>query len=341
MCNLYRMTKAPSEVANWFGAEDSLGGSNLGSEIFPGSPGLVIAKGHLRRMNWGFPLQLKGKSGQLLKPKPVTNAREDKLLTGFWRDSFVQRRCLIPVSQWAEPQGPAGQMTRTWYNLPDRDVLTVAGLWRVFRWVSCAALAAAGLSLASLQAFAGAEKLLRFHVLDTRQYRDHEPCSAPAQRGGVSPQECAELQDAARSLLGQAQEGREPFAIGEVVGQRPRREHRSGHRRQFAAQAGRGGVQHHIESLTAQIAIAHATDRHRTGLVLAGQFGQGLRFGHSAVDDHHLGRALRQHGQQGTARGTACAADEHALAGQQHAQVALDVIDQTQADVVSDGQPRE
>ncbi len=49
-------------------------------------------------------------------------------------------------------------------------------------------------------------QLLRFHVLDTRQYRDQEACSAPAQRGGVSPQECAELQDAARSLLGQAQE---------------------------------------------------------------------------------------------------------------------------------------
>jgi hypothetical protein len=30
-------------------------------------------------MVWGFPLVLKGKGGQALKPKPVNNARVDKL----------------------------------------------------------------------------------------------------------------------------------------------------------------------------------------------------------------------------------------------------------------------
>ena len=30
-------------------------------------------------MTWGFPLVLKGKNGQPLKPKPVNNARTDKL----------------------------------------------------------------------------------------------------------------------------------------------------------------------------------------------------------------------------------------------------------------------
>lgn len=129
MCNLYRMTKGTQEVAQLFNVEGDLT-ANYAAEVYPGTPGLVIAEGQARAMHWGFPLVLTGKQGQKLKPKPVTNAREDKLLTGFWRDSFVGRRCLIPVSQWAEAEGEKGRMTRTWYGLPGEDVFAVAGLWR-------------------------------------------------------------------------------------------------------------------------------------------------------------------------------------------------------------------
>ena len=130
MCNLYRMTKGTAEVANLFNVEGDLA-ANYGAEVYPGYPGLVVAEGRARAMTWGFPLVLKGKQGQPLKPKPVTNAREDKLDTAFWRDSFARRRCLIPVSQWAEPRGNAGRMTRSWDGLPDHELFAVAGLWRM------------------------------------------------------------------------------------------------------------------------------------------------------------------------------------------------------------------
>ena len=129
MCNLYRMTKGTAEVAKLFEVEPDLS-ANYAHEVYPGFPGLVVAEGQAQAMHWGFPLVLKGKQGQPLKPKPVTNAREDKLLTGFWRDSFVHRRCLVPVSQWAEAEGEKGRMTRTWYGLPGEEVFAVAGLWR-------------------------------------------------------------------------------------------------------------------------------------------------------------------------------------------------------------------
>jgi putative SOS response-associated peptidase YedK len=129
MCNLYRMTKGTAEVANLFKVEPDLA-ANYGTEVYPGYPGLVVAEGRARAMTWGFPLVLKGKQGQPLKPKPVTNAREDKLDTAFWRDSFMRRRCLIPVSQWAEPRGASGKMVRSWYGLPGEEVFAVAGLWR-------------------------------------------------------------------------------------------------------------------------------------------------------------------------------------------------------------------
>ena len=140
MCNLYRMTKGTQEVAAMF-AVTADGAANYGAEVYPGYAGLVVAGGAARAMAWGFPLVLKGKAGQPLKPKPVTNARADKLDTAFWRDSFARRRCLIPVSQWAEPRGSAGRMMRSWYGLPDTDLFAVAGLWRASaEWADCYAM---------------------------------------------------------------------------------------------------------------------------------------------------------------------------------------------------------
>lgn len=131
MCNLYRMTRNADEVAKWFDMVASLGGANFGEEVYPGYPGLVAVDGQIKQMSWGFPLVMKGRNGQPLKPKPVNNARTDKLDSFFWRHSFEQRRCLIPVTAWAEAQGPKGAMTRTWISRPDADLFAVAGLWRI------------------------------------------------------------------------------------------------------------------------------------------------------------------------------------------------------------------
>jgi alkaline phosphatase D len=51
-------------------------------------------------------------------------------------------------------------------------------------------------------------QLLRFHVLDTRQFRDVLACRAPhsSGSGSLAPQDCAELTAPGRSLLGAAQE---------------------------------------------------------------------------------------------------------------------------------------
>ncbi|RVQ69541.1 hypothetical protein EKN06_05070 [Croceicoccus ponticola] len=129
MCNLYRMTKAADEVARLFGVEAQVA-SNAGGEVFPGYPGWVAAGGKLSGMTWGFPLVLKGAKGQPLKPKPVNNARADKLESPFWRHSFEHGRCLIPVEAFAEAAGPQGAKTRSWLSVPDQPVFAVAGLWR-------------------------------------------------------------------------------------------------------------------------------------------------------------------------------------------------------------------
>ena len=129
MCNLYKMTKTVGEVAKLFRAIADPPG-NAGDTIYPGYPGYVVAEGRVRQMTWGFPLVLKGKNGQPLKPKPVNNCRTDKLDSFMWRYSFQERRCLIPVTGFCEAEGERGAKTRTWFSLPDEELFAVAGIWR-------------------------------------------------------------------------------------------------------------------------------------------------------------------------------------------------------------------
>jgi putative SOS response-associated peptidase YedK len=131
MCNLYRMDLSAAQLALKFDAIDMTAGSNAGAQVYPGYPGMVVAEGEVRVMKWGFPLVLKGKSGQPLKPKPVNNARTDKLDGFMWKWSFLERRCLIPVSAFAEAEGEKGRMTRTWIGLPGEEVFACAGIWDV------------------------------------------------------------------------------------------------------------------------------------------------------------------------------------------------------------------
>ncbi len=145
MCNLYRMTRRASEVAAWFGAVEAAAGANFADAVYPGSPGLVVAEGEVQAMTWGFPLVRQGKHGQPLKPKPVNNARTDKLGSFFWRNSFAQRRCLIPLTAWAEAEGPKGRMTRTSLGLPDAPLFAAAGVWRPSdEWGACFAMVMTG-----------------------------------------------------------------------------------------------------------------------------------------------------------------------------------------------------
>lgn len=129
MCNLYRTKPSNQEIASLFRATVGAVGNAGGGEVYPGYPGLVVASGELRSMVWGFPFKPKGAKPES-KPKPVNNARADKLDSFMWRYSFQERRCLIPVSAFAEAEGEKGAKTRTWFSLPDREVFAVAGLWR-------------------------------------------------------------------------------------------------------------------------------------------------------------------------------------------------------------------
>ena len=132
MCNLYTMRKSVAEVAAHFGVKTPTL-SNAPEEIYPGYPGLVVHNGEsgrvMQSMTWGFPLRPKGMRPES-KPKAVNNVRADKLDSFMWRYSFEERRCLIPITEFAEAEGEKGAKTRTWFSLPNEEVFAVAGIWR-------------------------------------------------------------------------------------------------------------------------------------------------------------------------------------------------------------------
>jgi putative SOS response-associated peptidase YedK len=138
MCNLYRLHSPVQAVAGLFDATAD-DGLNAATEVYPGYKGLVVTGGRIRAMTWGFPVVLKGKHGQPLKPKPVNNARFDKL-NGFWRRWAAEpaQRCLIPFNAFAEAVGEPRKMTRTWLSGKDTPIMAWAGLWRQSaEWGDC------------------------------------------------------------------------------------------------------------------------------------------------------------------------------------------------------------
>lgn len=115
MCNLYRQDLSAAELAAHFGVDNPMD-TNAGAEVYPGAPGVVMREadggGSLDSMSWGWPLRLKGMKPDS-KPKPVNNIADIRkpMWVGFARKP--QWRCLIPLTGFAEAEGPKGAMTRT------------------------------------------------------------------------------------------------------------------------------------------------------------------------------------------------------------------------------------
>ena len=142
MCNLVTLKASVDEVASSFRARRPKNTNASPGDVYPGWQGFVIreqaGERFMEAMTWGFPIRLKYMK-PTSKPKPVNNARDDKLMT-FWRQWFTNpaHRCLIPFTAFAEAEGPKGKMTRTWLSVADQPLAAWAGLWRpTDEWSDC------------------------------------------------------------------------------------------------------------------------------------------------------------------------------------------------------------
>ena len=150
MCNLYATRTSQAELRGLFDVDpsrDRLG--NLGPlpAIFPRGDAPVVRLGEdgareLVAMHWGFPMPQRSKrTGEPILPRAVNNARDDKLASSpFWRESFEERRCLVPATAFCEAQGRSPAVHH-WFGLATEETeadpgarppFAMAGLWR--RW---------------------------------------------------------------------------------------------------------------------------------------------------------------------------------------------------------------
>jgi putative SOS response-associated peptidase YedK len=141
MCNLKKLDAPMREVAALFSATDKSGNAGPG-EVYPGQIGVVVTQVEgpraLQPMTWGFPLvtaEMRDRAaakGTTARPKPVNNARMDKMGSPFWKRWFENpaHRCLIPITEFAEAMGETGHKTRLWFSLKDEPIFAWAGLWR-------------------------------------------------------------------------------------------------------------------------------------------------------------------------------------------------------------------
>lgn len=137
MCNLYSMTRTPEAVRRLFRVpHNRCAAFDPRAAVFPGHDAPVVRRAadgerEVALLSWGFVLPQPNRAA-----KRVTNVRDDKVLTSpFWRDSFVQRRCLVPASSFCEPKG-SRPATWHWFALrgeEPRPLFAFAGVWR--QWV--------------------------------------------------------------------------------------------------------------------------------------------------------------------------------------------------------------
>src|SRR5262249_8439024 len=79
---------------------------------------------------WGFLLLRKSYA-----PKRVTNIRDDKVGSAFWRKAMETRRCLVPASSYCEPNGATPAVWH-WFAMKGEDqrpVFAFPGVWTSYR----------------------------------------------------------------------------------------------------------------------------------------------------------------------------------------------------------------
>ena len=132
MCGRYRRRSDKQRIADTFGVTAGLDELDLGPEedIAPGSMQPVISTNQdgerrIERMRWGFK-----QSDSLL-----FNARSEGIeASKFWKDSFLQRRCVVPadaVFEWR--QAKRGKKAKYEITISGRMPFGMAGVWKLWK----------------------------------------------------------------------------------------------------------------------------------------------------------------------------------------------------------------
>lgn len=147
MCNHYSILNTTDEMRQAFEVEATnahLGNAEPMAAIFPRYSAPIVRANTANQReivtaHWGFLMPQKSKvTGKPILPKAINNARDDKVESSpFWRDSFTERRCLVPASSFCEAKG-RNPATYYWFGIKgegERPPFAFSGMWRRFKGV--------------------------------------------------------------------------------------------------------------------------------------------------------------------------------------------------------------
>ena len=128
MSRLFAVTKSLQEIVDHFGVDvPTL--TEVPSETIEGTPGLIVFEKDglrvLKSVPWGFPRNVRGEP-------PTRIGLVADLTNPMWEKTVVdpRYRCLIPLTHFANPDGPKGEKTRAWFSLNRQPLMAWAGFCR-------------------------------------------------------------------------------------------------------------------------------------------------------------------------------------------------------------------
>lgn len=132
MCGRYRRKSDKQRIADTFEVSAGLDEIDLAPEddIAPGSVQPVVSinqdgERQIELMRWGFKLP----------DRLLFNARSEGIDTArFWKDSFAERRCIVPadaIFEWQKVE--SGKKPKYEISIPGQQPFGMAGLWQLWK----------------------------------------------------------------------------------------------------------------------------------------------------------------------------------------------------------------
>lgn len=128
MSRLFAVTKSIQEIVDHFGV-DVPPSADVPSETIEGTPGLIVFEKDglrvLKSIPWGFPRNVRAEP-------PSRIGLVADLTNPLWERTVVdpRYRCLIPLTHFANPDGPKGEKTRAWFSVHRQPLMAWAGFCR-------------------------------------------------------------------------------------------------------------------------------------------------------------------------------------------------------------------
>lgn len=128
MSRLFAITRKMDEIIDHFRI-DVPPAVEVPSETIEGTQGLIVLERDglrvLKSIPWGFPRKTRDSP-------PTRLGLVADLTNPMWERTVVdpRYRCLIPLTHFANPDGPKGEKTRTWFSLNRQPLIAWAGFCR-------------------------------------------------------------------------------------------------------------------------------------------------------------------------------------------------------------------